>query len=129
MEVDSAAVAAEAPEASNNGSGTSSKDGVASSSAAPAPAGRLPASDRLLFCAEVLIGYKCEVQVRQEGSRQEARNNTASATAAAPVRFVGGWGSPARSAPRLPAAAAADKTLAPHSSCTLLPAAHSSCSS
>jgi hypothetical protein len=28
---------------------------------APTPA--LAASERLLFCAEVLIGYKCEVQV------------------------------------------------------------------
>jgi hypothetical protein len=26
-------------------------------------AGSVPANERLLFCAEVLIGYKCEVQV------------------------------------------------------------------
>jgi hypothetical protein len=26
-------------------------------------AGNVPANERLLFCAEVLIGYKCEVQV------------------------------------------------------------------
>lgn len=27
-------------------------------------AGKVQANERLLFCAEVLIGYKCEVQVR-----------------------------------------------------------------
>lgn len=28
------------------------------------------ANERLLFCAEVLIGYKCEVQVRLRGSTE-----------------------------------------------------------
>jgi hypothetical protein len=43
-------------------------------------AGKVQANERLLFCAEVLIGYKCEVQVRGLCAREPMS-----------VCCVGGW--------------------------------------
>jgi hypothetical protein len=89
-----------ASKASSSGKGAGAKEMPAAKPPAP------PAiNERLLFCANVLVGYKVEVQVRRRGAAQRGPAGPDRGLGPAPCRGRGRAGAGPRAAWRAGAAA------------------------